>query len=90
MRRSLRRCANIGTQNCGTHVEEPFAGDMASMGQPTFSEMPMEGIGFGLGGAILLDPAKAQILGSEGEFTWGGWRVPLSGLTPKKSCLLFL
>lgn len=47
-------------------------GDMASMGQATFSEMPMTGIGFGLGGAVLLDPAKAQILGSPGEFTWGG------------------
>jgi CubicO group peptidase (beta-lactamase class C family) len=47
-------------------------GDMASMGQATFSEMPMHGIGFGLGGAVLLDPTKAQILGSPGEFTWGG------------------
>jgi CubicO group peptidase (beta-lactamase class C family) len=47
-------------------------GDMASMGQATFSEMPMSGIGFGLGGAVLLDPTKAQILGSPGEFTWGG------------------
>jgi len=47
-------------------------GDMASMGQATFSEMPMNGIGFGLGGAVMLDPTKAQILGSPGEFTWGG------------------
>ena len=47
-------------------------GDMAAMGQATFSEMPMTGIGFGLGGAVLLDPARAQILGSPGEFTWGG------------------
>jgi len=47
-------------------------GDMASMGQATFSEMPMTGIGFGLGGAVLLDPAKAQIMGTPGEFTWGG------------------
>jgi CubicO group peptidase (beta-lactamase class C family) len=34
--------------------------------------MPMTGVGFGLGGAVLLDSVKAQILGSEGEFTWGG------------------
>lgn len=47
-------------------------GDMASMGQATFSEMPMTGIGFGLGGAVMLDPTRAQILGSPGEFTWGG------------------
>ena len=80
----------LGRKTVELMLRNHLSGDMASMGQPTFSEMPMEGIGFGLGGAILLDPAKAQILGSEGEFTWGGWRVLLSGLTPKKSCLLFL
>ena len=47
-------------------------GDIASMGVATFSEMPMVGMGFGLGGSILLDPARAQILGSAGEFAWGG------------------
>lgn len=47
-------------------------GDLASMGQASFSEMPMVGIGFGLGGSVLIDPARAQILGSAGEFAWGG------------------
>jgi CubicO group peptidase (beta-lactamase class C family) len=47
-------------------------GDIAAMGTPTFSEMPMVGIGFGLGGSVLLDPARAQILGSPGEWAWGG------------------
>ena len=31
-----------------------------------------DGVGFGLGGYVLLDPAAAQILGSVGEFGWGG------------------
>ena len=31
-----------------------------------------DGIGFGFGGAVLLDPAAAHILGSPGEFAWGG------------------
>lgn len=47
-------------------------GDIASMGVATFSEMPMVGIGFGLGGSVMLDPARAQVLGSVGEFAWGG------------------
>src|SRR3546814_18843323 len=47
-------------------------GDIASMGVATFSEMPMVGIGFGLGGSVLLDPARAQGLGSACEFAWGG------------------
>ncbi|MDE2747966.1 MAG: serine hydrolase [Chloroflexota bacterium] len=31
-----------------------------------------DGVGFGLGGYVLLDAAAAQILGSPGEFGWGG------------------
>jgi CubicO group peptidase (beta-lactamase class C family) len=47
-------------------------GDMAEMGQPRFSESPYAGIGFGLGFSVMLDPAKAQILGTPGEYAWGG------------------
>ncbi len=34
--------------------------------------MRHDGIGFGLGGAVLLNTASAHILGSPGEFAWGG------------------
>lgn len=47
-------------------------GDMADMGQPRFSESSYYGIGFGLGFSVMLDPAKAQILGTPGEYAWGG------------------
>jgi CubicO group peptidase (beta-lactamase class C family) len=47
-------------------------GDMAAMGQPRFAESSCHGIGFGLGFSVLLDPAKAQILGTPGECGWGG------------------
>ena len=47
-------------------------GDMAAMGQPRFSESSYEGIGFGLGFSVMLDPAKAAIIGSPGEVAWGG------------------
>jgi CubicO group peptidase (beta-lactamase class C family) len=33
---------------------------------------PDPGYGFGLGGRVLLDPARAQVLGSEGSWGWGG------------------
>ena len=51
------------------------------------TETRHDGIGFGLGGAVLLDPAAAHILGSPGEFTWGGaastafWVDPLEQMT---------
>ena len=47
-------------------------GDMAAMGQPRFAESNYHGIGFGLGFSVVLDPARAQILGSTGECAWGG------------------
>ncbi|MCB1646221.1 MAG: serine hydrolase, partial [Pseudomonadales bacterium] len=50
----------------------PGNGDLTSMGQAVFSETPYDGIGFGLGFSVMLNPAAAQILGSPGEHAWGG------------------
>ena len=46
--------------------------DLAGIGQKVFSEMPFDGIGFGLGFSVVLDPAKSGIIGSPGEYAWGG------------------
>jgi len=60
--------------------------DMAAMGQPVWSESNYEGIGFGLGFAVVIDPVKAQIITSPGEYHWGGaastffWLDPLEDL----------
>lgn len=64
----------------------PGGRDMAAMGQASFSEMTMRGVGFGLGVSVMLDPAKAAILGTPGEFYWGGaastafWCDPTEGM----------
>jgi CubicO group peptidase (beta-lactamase class C family) len=61
--------------------------DLAGMGQKAFSETNMEGIGFGLGFAVALDPAAAGVVCSPGEFAWGGaastyfWIDPVEDLT---------
>ena len=47
-------------------------GEIASMGPQSFSEQPMEGMGFGIGGAVVLNPARAQTPGHIGDFSWGG------------------
>ncbi|WP_243694418.1 serine hydrolase domain-containing protein [Shimia isoporae] len=47
-------------------------GDIASMGPQSFAEQPMEGMGFGLGGAVLLNPARVRVAGNVGDFSWGG------------------
>lgn len=47
-------------------------GDIASMGPQSFAEQPMEGMGFGLGGSVVLDPGRVRCPGSVGDFSWGG------------------
>ncbi len=62
----------LGRKTVALMMRNHLPGDMESMGQAIFSEMPMTGIGFGLGGAVLLDPVRAHIPSSPGEFAWGG------------------
>jgi CubicO group peptidase (beta-lactamase class C family) len=62
----------LGRKTVELMTTNHLRGDMADMGQPRFSESSYEGIGFGLGFSVMLDPAKAQILGSPGEYAWGG------------------
>jgi CubicO group peptidase (beta-lactamase class C family) len=62
----------LGRKTVELMTTNHLRGDMAAMGQPRFSESSYHGIGFGLGFSIMLDPAKAQILGTPGEFAWGG------------------
>lgn len=47
-------------------------GDIASMGPTSFAEQPMEGMGFGLGGSVVLNPGRVRAAGSVGDFSWGG------------------
>jgi CubicO group peptidase (beta-lactamase class C family) len=46
--------------------------DIESYGRPVFAEAPLAGVGFGLGFAVVLDPTQTHVLGSAGEFNWGG------------------
>jgi CubicO group peptidase (beta-lactamase class C family) len=50
----------------------PGGRTMNDMGQATFSEVAMEGTGFGLGFSVLVDPAANQSLGNPGLYAWGG------------------
>jgi CubicO group peptidase (beta-lactamase class C family) len=59
-------------------------GDMAAMGQPRFAESNYYGIGFGLGFSVVLDPARAQIVGSPGECAWGGMASTAFWIDPKE------
>jgi CubicO group peptidase (beta-lactamase class C family) len=46
--------------------------DLKSFGRPLYAETSFDGVGFGLGFAVVLDPVANKSLGSAGEFNWGG------------------
>lgn len=62
----------LGRKTVALMTSNHLRGDMAAMGQARFSESSYEGIGFGLGFSVMLDPARAQIVGTPGEYAWGG------------------
>src|SRR5437764_5614918 len=49
----------------------PGGVDLPALSRSLFSEATYNGIGFGLGFAVTMDPAKTLIPGSPGEYTWG-------------------
>jgi CubicO group peptidase (beta-lactamase class C family) len=62
----------LGRKTVELMMSNHLRGDMADMGTKRFSESSYEGVGFGLGFSVMLDPAKAQIVGTPGECAWGG------------------
>ena len=65
----------------------PGGADLAQFGRPLFAEAPFDGVGFGLGFSVTLDPVATHTLGSAGEFAWGGaastafWVDPVEEVT---------
>ena len=57
-------------------------GDIASMGPRSFAEQPMDGMGFGLGGSVVLDPGRVRVPGSVGDFSWGGMASTMFWVDP--------
>ena len=68
----------------------PGGGDLTSHGG-RLGETTMDGIGFGLGFAVLLDPATAQVVGTPGEYYWGGAASTAFFISPREElALIFL
>lgn len=50
----------------------PGGRDLEAVGRPLFAETTFDGVGFGLGFSVTLDPVANRVIGSAGEFAWGG------------------
>ncbi|MEO5723939.1 MAG: serine hydrolase domain-containing protein [Ilumatobacteraceae bacterium] len=65
----------------------PGGVDLATFGRPLFSEGAFDGVGFGLGVSVTIDPVAGKVPGSVGEFAWGGaastafWVDPVEDMT---------
>ncbi|MDO8289790.1 MAG: serine hydrolase domain-containing protein [Parvibaculum sp.] len=68
----------------------PFNNTMKEMSSSAFSELAAEGTGFGLGFAVVLDPAEAQSIGSPGNFSWGGAASTYFWIDPEEDIVAIL
>jgi len=50
----------------------PGGVDLEAYGRPLFAETTFDGVGFGLGFSVVLDPVANRSPASPGEFAWGG------------------
>ncbi len=50
----------------------PGGVDLEAIGRPLFAETTFDGVGFGLGVSVMLDPVTNRVPGSVGSFSWGG------------------
>jgi CubicO group peptidase (beta-lactamase class C family) len=50
----------------------PGDADLTAYGRPLFAETAFDGVGFGLGVSVTVDPAAAKVPGSVGDYGWGG------------------
>jgi CubicO group peptidase (beta-lactamase class C family) len=61
--------------------------DLTAFGRPLFSETTFDGVGFGLGLSVTMDPVTAKVPGSVGDHGWGGaastayWVDPVEDLS---------
>ncbi len=65
----------------------PGGVDLETFGRPLFAETTFDGVGFGLGFSVVVDPVANKVLSSLGEFAWGGaastafWVDPTEDIT---------
>ena len=62
--------------------------DLTEMSQSAFSETTYQGVGFGLGFSVILDPVKTQSLTDIGEYGWGGAASTVFWVNPKEEMVV--
>ena len=61
--------------------------DLPALSRSLFSEVTYNGVGFGLGFSVTIDPVQTMIPGSVGEFSWGGAASTTFWIDPKEDLI---
>ena len=61
--------------------------DLPALSRSLFSEVTYNGVGFGLGFSVTMDPVQTMIPGSVGEFSWGGAASTTFWIDPKEDLI---
>jgi CubicO group peptidase (beta-lactamase class C family) len=67
----------------------PGNADLTNFGRPLFAETSFDGVGFGLGVSVTLDPIAAKVPGSTGDFGWGGAASTWAMIDPVEDLTVF-
>ena len=68
----------------------PNNADLTEFGRPLFAETAFDGVGFGLGVSVTLDPVKAKVPGSAGDYGWGGAASTNFTVDPKEDLVYMI
>ena len=66
----------------------PGGKDLTQLSISLFSEATYAGVGFGLGFAVTLDPARTLLAGSAGDFSWGGMASTYFWVDPREELIV--
>lgn len=66
----------------------PDGKDLTQLSVSLFSEATYAGVGFGLGFAVTLDPAKTLMPGTAGDFSWGGMASTYFWVDPREELIV--
>jgi CubicO group peptidase (beta-lactamase class C family) len=67
----------------------PDNGELRSFAIPgAYGEVGFDGTGFGLTVAVGLGPARTQVIGSAGDFMWGGWASTIFWVDPDEDLVV--
>ncbi len=66
----------------------PGGVDLPQLSRSLFSEVAYDGVGFGLGFSVTIDPARTLLPGTAGEYAWGGAASTAFWIDPKEELIV--